>query len=439
MNNILIKNGTVVDPNAFMKEEKKDIFIENGVVKWIDSNLSPIGCCDVIYADKMIICHGLIDMHVHLRDPGYEYKEDIVSGTKAAIAGGFTSVACMPNTSPVNDTTNITEYIKDKARKKGYCDVYPIGAITARSEGKALSPLMNMLRTGDLYSSGVVAFSDDGNPVEDYDLMREAMELAKNYGVPIISHCEVKSLSGKGVVNQGKMSKYLGLPGIPNEAEEKMLERDIYLAKKTGCHLHVAHVSTKESVDMIRRAKEDNVKITAEVTPHHIMLTDDFCKYEDTSFKMNPPLRTEEDRQALVTGLIDRTIDVIASDHAPHSVHDKSYSFQDAPFGCIGLETTLPIVIDVLHFGYGLSYSQIIEKMTLNPTNILKLPREGLHVGDLADLVIIDPFSINKVRSEKFYSKSKNCPFDHGWLRGWPDYVIHKGKLVYDGIKGGII
>lgn len=431
INNILIKDGSLIDPKSNLWGERKDILIEGGKIKVIGDDLKLSWNGVVIEAKGKYVCPGLMDMHVHLREPGYEYKEDIQSGTMAAIAGGFTSVACMPNTNPVNDNRGVNLAMEALIHQKAYCDVYQVGAISNKLEGLRLSPYFNnfYLKTD---RPNIVAFSDDGNPVMSNKLMFKAMEIAKYYDVPIISHCENLFLSNRGFINEGRVSLYLGLRGIPSVSEYHMVERDIMIAERVGCKLHIAHVSTKESVDLIAKAKDRGVQVTAEVTPHHLALNEVDLMRKFTAYKMNPPLREEIDRQALVYGVINGTIDVIASDHAPHSVIDKEGSFEEAPFGCIGLETSLPVVIEILHHEEEIPIDILIEKMAITPRKILNIPYSGLKVGEIADIIIIDPDTYYCVDKEMFYSKARNCPFDGQFLRSWSTHTIHKGCLVYD-------
>jgi len=335
---ILIKGGRVVDP-ANGTDETLDILVDRGKIKEAGKSIKAPGGngLETIDASGMLVVPGLIDMHVHLREPGFEYKEDISTGTAAAVAGGFTAVCPMPNTNPVNDNRSVTEYILRRAAESGRCKVLPIGSITKGSVGTELSEM------ADMADAGCVAFSDDGLPVADAGIMRKALEYARTFGLPLISHAEEKSLSADGVMNEGVMSTRLGLRGIPSSSEEVMVARDINLAGLTGGRLHIAHVSTRGSVELVRRAKADGINVTCETCPHYFTLTDEALTDYDTNLKVNPPLRTEDDRLAIIEGLKDGTIDVIATDHAPHAAYEKDVEFDLAPFGISGIETALPL------------------------------------------------------------------------------------------------
>jgi dihydroorotase len=361
-------------------------------------------------------------MHVHLREPGFEYKETIKTGTMAAIKGGFTTVCCMPNTFPVNDNASVTEFIKRKASQEGYCAVLPIGAITKGQKGEELAEI------GTMKNEGCIAFSDDGQPVMSSLIMRRALEYSKAFNVPIISHCEDLTLSEDGVMNEGLLSVTLGLKGIPVEAEQIMIFRDILLAELTGGQLHIAHVSTEGAVDLVRNAKKKGVNVTVETCPHYFSLTEDAVKGYDTNAKVNPPLRRERDIEAIKEGLRDGTIDVIATDHAPHHRDEKLREFDMAPFGISGLETAMGLSLKLVRENI-LSLSQLIEKMTLNPAKILGLDKGTLMVGSDADVVIIDEDREFKVETEHFISKGKNTPFEGRILKGMPVLTICKGKV----------
>ncbi len=428
---ILIKNGHIIDPSQRL-DGIGDILIEEGKIKEINMKSKEqrakskelLKSSDrTIDATGYLIMPGLIDMHVHLREPGFEYKETIKTGTEAAVRGGFTTICCMPNTYPVHDNASVTEFIIRKAAKEGSCTVLPIGAITKSQKGEELAEM------GTMVKEGCIAFSDDGHPVMHSLIMRRALEYSKTFDVPIISHCEDLTLSDSGVVNEGLMSVSLGLKGIPAESEQIMIFRDIALAELTGARLHIAHVSTEGSVQLIRNAKTRGVHVTAETCPHYFSLTEDAVKGYDTNAKVNPPLRTKSDREAIKEGLKDGTIDVIATDHAPHHTDEKLKEFDMAPSGISGLETALGLSLKLVHDGV-LTLHQLIEKMSLHPARILRMHHKGmLKVGSDADIVIVDKNREWKVDAKKFVSQGKNTPF-HGWmLKGMAVVTICKGKI----------
>jgi len=420
---ILIKGGRVIDPAQGMDREA-DVLVGDGRVEEIGRGLAA-GRHLVIDATGCLVCPGLVDMHVHLRDPGQTHKEDLASGTLAAVRGGVTSVACMANTEPPIDHPTVLEYVRSRAKHIGKARVYPVAAVTKGLRGEELAPI------GSLVAAGAVALSDDGRPVMSAGLMKRAMEYARMFGVPIISHCEDLTLSEGGVVNEGPTATLLGLKGIPSVAEEVMVARDLLLAEATGVHLHIAHVSTAGSVRLLREAKRRGVRVTAEVTPHHLALTEEALLGYDSHCKVNPPLRSRADIEALLEGLQDGTIDAIATDHAPHALEEKSVEFDRAPFGAIGLETLVGVVFSVLVHPGHLSEVQAIGKLTVNPARILGIPRGTLSPGSEADIVVIDPSKEWTVTSEGLASKSKNCPF-LGWrLRGKAVTTIVGGQVVY--------
>ncbi len=419
--NLLIKNGQVIDP-ANKVDEKLDVLIAEGKIAKLGKagSISPDGA-EVIEAAAKLVVPGLIDMHVHLREPGFEYKETIATGTAAAKAGGFTSVCCMPNTNPVNDNRSVTEFILSQARTAA-ARVYPIGAITKGSKGEELSEM------AELYEAGCPAVSDDGRPVMSAGMMRRAMEYSKIFDLLVISHCEDTSLSAKGVMNEGIVSTELGLRGIPRAAEEVMTGRDIALAEVTGGRLHIAHVSTAGSVRMVRDAKSRGVRVTAETCPHYFSLTEEAVRGYNTMAKMNPPLRTADDVAAVKLGLQDGTIDVIATDHAPHAMDEKSGEFDYALFGVVGLETALGLTFKLVSDGV-LSLSEAVRKLTMNPASILKIEKGRLVVGSDADITIIDPNLEWTVDAAQFKSKSRNTPFN-GWkLKGRAIQTIVAGVV----------
>lgn len=408
--NLLIKGGRVIDPSQKI-DDTLDLLVENGLVKEIGKGLAAPAGTETVDATGMYVVPGLIDMHVHLRDPGLEYKEDIVSGTRAAAAGGFTSVACMPNTKPVIDNKAIAGYIINKAQQAGYCNVFPVGSITYGMGGDRLSEM------GELKESGCVAVSDDGKPVTNSELMRRALEYARGMGILVITHAEDLELVGEGVMNEGFTSTEIGLKGIPRVAEDIATSRDVMLADYTNSPIHIAHVSTKGSVDIIRQAKGRGVQVTCETAPHYFTLTDDAVRGYRTNAKMNPPLREADDVAAVKEGLKDGTIDCIATDHAPHHLDEKDVEFNVALNGIIGLETSLPLSLKLVDEGV-LSLDQLIEKMSANPSKILGINRGTLKAGSVADITLIDPSREWTVESAALRSKSKNSPF-LGWkLKG---------------------
>jgi len=371
----------------------------------------------------------VVDIHVHFREPGREHKETIASGCRAAAAGGFTSVCCMPNTLPPIDSVEAIEYVLNKA-KQAVVECYPIAAITKGQQGQTLT------EAAELKAAGAVAFSDDGEPVTNSLLLYQALLASKDHGLPIIVHCEDKQLAGKGAMHEGYRSALLGIPGIPAAAEDAMVARDLTLAEATGGRLHVAHVSTKGAITMIRQAKERGVQVTCEVTPHHLCLTHDAVSINDTNTKMNPPLRTHEDVQALRQALTDGVIDCIASDHAPHHRDEKAAAYKEAPFGIVGLETALPLMYTELVSSGLISIATLVKLMSTNPANILNLNVGELKVGGLANLTLIDTHEERKVASHKFYSLGTNTPFEGRLLQGWPVLTIAAGKIV---MKDGVV
>ncbi len=419
--NILIKNGHIIDP-ANNIDEQLDLLIFDGKIAKIGKpgSIAANGAQVVDAAGKLVV-PGLIDMHVHLREPGFEYKETIETGTTAARSGGFTTVCCMPNTNPVNDNRSVTEFILSQA-KKAAAHVFPIGAITKGSKGEELAEM------SELSDAGCPAVSDDGKPVMNAAVMRRAMEYSKIFDLLVISHCEEISLSAKGVMHEGTVSTELGLRGIPRAAEDVMTGRDLSLAELTGARLHIAHVSTSGSVDLIRTAKKCGVNVTAETCPHYFSLTHEAVRGYNTDAKMNPPLRTAEDVAAIKAGLKDGTIDVIATDHAPHAADEKSGEFDYAPFGIVGLETALGLSLKLVNEGV-LSLNDLVRKLSLNPAATLKLPKGTLSVGSDADITIIDPALEWTVDTNQFRSKSKNTPFN-GWkLKGRAVQTVLGGKV----------
>jgi dihydroorotase len=429
--NLLIKGGHVVDPSQGL-DAKMDILVENGKISKIGKDLPDGGAkasrkapaLQVIDARNLLVLPGLVDMHTHLREPGYEYKETIETGSEAALAGGFTSIACMPNTDPINDNRSVTEFIIRQAVKCGLVNVYPVAAISKGSEGKGLTEF------GDLVEAGAVAFSDDGRPVMTGGLMRRALEYAGSFGVPIISHCEDATLSAGGLMNEGLTSTELGLPGIPSISEEVMVARDILIASYTEAALHIAHVSTAGSVDLIRDAKRRGVRVTAETAPHYFCLSEEALTEFDTRLKMNPPLRSTADIAAIKKGLRDGTLDAIATDHAPQSSIEKEVEFEYAANGIIGLETSLGLSLRLVDEGI-LTLTQLVEKMSLNPAKILRLNKGTLKPGADADITIVDPEKAWTVDVKKFRSKSRNSPFGGWQLKGKVTHTIVAGVVKF--------
>jgi dihydroorotase len=421
MTSILIMGGRVIDPAAKL-DAVTNVLIEEGRIKALGS-AAPKGY-QVIDARGLIVVPGLVDMHVHLREPGKEDEETIASGAGAAVAGGFTSVACMPNTDPAIDNEAMVEFVYLQAKRCGKANVFPIAAATKGTKGEELSEM------GQLVRGGAVAFSDDGAAIANADVMRRALEYAGMFDRAIVTHCEDRNLSRDGVMNEGHMSTILGLPGMPVVAEETIVHRDITLSAATGSRVHIAHVSTAGSVELVRRAKEKRIRVTAEATPHHLVLDDTYLQTFDPNFKMNPPLRTKEDVAALRQGLADGTLDAIASDHAPHSPEEKDVEFSAAPFGVIGLETVLPLVITELVGKGVLPLSDAIAKLTMNPAKILGIPRGTLGPGSVADVTIIDVNHKYVIDPTKFLSKSRNCPFAGREVKGRATTVIVGGRVV---------
>ncbi|MBM4122577.1 MAG: dihydroorotase [Nitrospira sp.] len=425
---ILIQGGHVIDPGRL--NDRADVLIENGKIAAVGKNLvayarGGASSATVIDATGKLVLPGFIDLHVHLREPGFEYKETIQTGTASAAAGGFTSVCCMPNTNPVNDNQSVTEFILDQARAAGNAHVFPVGAITKGSEGKELAEI------GDLRRAGCVAISDDGQPVMNSLVMRRAMEYALAFDLPVIDHCEDLHLSEGGCMNEGLVSTQLGLQGIPSAAEDVMVARNLSLAELTGARLHLAHVSTAGSVRMVREAKARGVRVTAEACPHHFSLTEESVRGFNTLAKMNPPLRTWQDVQAIKDGLRDGTIDVIATDHAPHAAQEKQLEFAQAPNGIVGLETALPLTLALVEEGV-LSLEAAVAKLTSEPAKAFSLPKGSLAPGADADLVVVDAQASWEVDPARFRSKSKNTPFA-GWkVKGRVTATIVAGRVVYE-------
>jgi len=422
---LLIKNGRVIDP-ANGIDEQCHIGIEDGIIRWCSGEIpSGFSAQHEIDASGLWVVPGLMDMHVHLREPGREDKETIETGTRAACAGGFTSVACMPNTNPVLDEESKIRYVMQRALN-AVCRVFPIGSITKGLEGEELSPFGEMVR------AGARAVSDDGKSVRKSHIMKNGLNYSKSFNIPVICHCEDPDLAHNGHMNEGTMSVRLGIWGIPSISEEITISRDIMLASYTGARIHIAHVSTAGSVRIIREAKKLGVQVTCETCPHYLALTEDDLVTYNTNFKMNPPLRTMRDREALIEGLADGTIDVIASDHAPHVPEEKDVEFNAASFGIIGLETSLAVIMTYLVHKDILLPSELVEKMSLAPNRILGLPGGTLSPGSVADIAIINPNEQWTVQPDDFFSKARNTPFAGYTLRGFVQYTILGGSIVYN-------
>lgn len=422
---LLIKNGTIIDPSQSL-EAKHDLLIRDGRVAEIAENISADGI-ETFDATGLIIAPGFIDLHVHLREPGFEYKETIESGARAAVAGGFTSVCCMPNTKPINDNSSVTSFIVEQARRANLANVFPIGAITQGSKGEQLAEI------GEMKTAGIVAISDDGKPVLDSGIMRRAMEYAADFNLPVVDHCEDCCGASGWAMHEGEYSALMGLKGLPGAAEDLHVARDILLGEMTGAHIHIAHISTARSVDLVRQARARGLNVTCEVTPHHFVLSDKdvYQSGYNTNFKMAPPLRSQTDVEAILEGLRDGTIDAIATDHAPHHANEKMYEFDKAPNGITGLETAVGLTLDRLVQGGVISLVRMVELLSCNPARLFKLERGTLKVGAVADITIFDPEKQIKIEAAKSMSKSRNTPFD-GWeLKGAPVATIVRGKIVW--------
>ncbi len=430
----LLRGGRVVDP-ANGIDGVHDVLIDGDRIAGVGRDLPLDGATIVDIPENLVVCPGLIDMHVHLREPGQEHKETIATGTASAVAGGFTAVACMPNTSPVNDNANVTSFILAKAAEANLARVYPIGAVSRGSKGELLADI------ADLKQAGCVAITDDGHPVATALLLRRALEYAGMFGMPVIEHCEDPTLKGDGVAHEGFHAAALGLRGIPGAAEALGAERGILLAEMTGSAFHVAHMSARASLRAVRRGKEAGVRVSCEVAPHHFTLTDEALGVPipyDTNTKMNPPLREAADRDAMVQGIVDGSVDVIATDHAPHHYDEKNVEFDRAPFGIVGLETAVPLTFDRLVHPGLIRLSRMIELMSVNPARILRIPGGTLSVGAPADITILAPDLKTRIEASRLRSRSKNTPFD-GWeLRGGVAATIVGGRAVYTNGEAGL-
>ena len=423
----LLKGGRVVDPVNGI-DGVRDILIDGERIARVASNLPADGATVVEIADGLVVCPGFIDMHVHLREPGQEHKETVATGTASAVAGGFTAVACMPNTNPVNDNANVTTYILDKAREANLARVYPIGAVSRGSNGELLADI------ADLRNAGCVAITDDGHPVKTAILLRRALEYAGMFGMPVIEHCEDPSLKGDAVAHEGYYAASLGLRGMPGACEALGVERGALLAELTGSAFHVAHMSARASLRAVRKAKESGLRVTCEVAPHHFTLTDEALAAPvpyDTNTKMNPPLREVADRDAMLEGISDGSVDAIATDHAPHHYDEKQVEYDRAPFGIVGLETAVPLSLDRLVHAGRIRLSRMVELLSVNPARILNVPGGTLSEGAPADITIVAPDLKVKIEAAKLRSRSKNTPFD-GWeLRGGVAATLVGGRPLY--------
>lgn len=423
---LLIQNGHLIDPLA-PENTGMNVLVEDGVVTaWLKASDGVPEGSTVFDASGLLVAPGFIDLHVHLREPGQEHKETIATGCAAAAAGGWTSVCPMPNTSPINDNAAITRYMIEQAERANAANVFPIGAITKSSDGSELAEM------GEMKAAGAVAVSDDGRPVPNAGIMRRAMQYAKDFGLPVVDHCEDKSLSAGGVMHEGRVSLLLGLKGMPALAEDLDAVRDIILAKELDTHIHIAHVSTKGAIEAVRRAKNEHIKVTCEVTPHHFTLTDSAVEGYDTNTKMAPPLRSEEHLEAILEGIKDGTIDAIATDHAPHHADEKALEYDRAPFGITGLETAVGLTFNQLVHKGIIGLERMVELCSANPAKIFNLNGRGtLKPGSIADITIIDPQMDWTYRGADSRSKSRNSPFE-GWaFTGRAVATFVAGKLVY--------
>jgi dihydroorotase len=419
---ILIKNGTILDPSQKL-EKRADLLIRDGCISRIGENLGPAD--REIDATNCYVTPGLIDIHVHLREPGDEEEETVATGAAAAVAGGFTTVCCMPNTKPPLDNEAQIEFIHRQSRQVGLCNVLPVGAITKGRSGKELAEIGSML------ACGAIAFTDDGVGIGDASVMRKALQYIRMFDGLLMQHCEEPALSG-GAMHGGIVSTTLGLGGIPAEAEQLMIARDLLLNRTIGCRYHVQHVSTAWSVELIRRAKRDGQRVTAEAAPHHLLLTDESCRTYDTNFKMNPPLRTAADVAACVAGVVDGTIDCLATDHAPHRAEEKELEFASAPFGVIGVECALPLYVKALVEPGHISWLRLIDLMSTQPSNVARLDRGTLREGSKADVTVIDPRRNWTIDTSRFNGKSRNCPFNGWQTTGRATVTIVDGQVKWE-------
>jgi dihydroorotase len=427
MDTLLLRNATIVDP-SIGPDAESDILIEQGRIAKIGKGLKAGPAVKVVDLKGKVVAPGFLDMHVHFREPGFEHKETIATGCASAAAGGFTGVCCMPNTNPPIDDATVVSFIRERAKQAldGAVDVYCIGAVTKGREGKLLAPM------ADLAAAGVVAFSDDGSPVSDSEIMRRALEYSGMFGKTIIQHAEESSMTKGGAMNEGPTATVLGIPPIPPVAEELMVGRDILLAKYVGARYHVAHVSTLGTLEQVRAARTRGVAVTCEITPHHFTLSDEAVDGFDTNTKMNPPLRSREDLHAMKEGLRDGTIDVIATDHAPHSLDEKQVEYVNAPFGIVGLETAIGLTVTELVEPGIVSLSRMVELMSVNPRKILGLPAISIKEGEMANLTIFDTDTEWTVDVNAFSSRSKNSPFNGCKLRGRAVGIVNNGRTLFN-------
>ena len=425
MKRLLIRYARVVDPSQRL-DEGVDILVADGKIARVGGRIEDREA-EVFDATGLVAAPGFVDVHVHLREPGFEYKETVATGSAAAVAGGFTAVCCMPNTRPVNDSAAVTEFIRARAAEAGLARVHPVGAVTKGLEGAELAEM------GEMSRSGAVAFSDDGRPVHNTYVMRRALEYAQLFGTPVINHCEDPELVNKGVMHEGAVSTRLGLKGQPAAAEEVMVARDVALAELTGGRLHIAHLSTAGALERVREARAKGLSVTCEVTPHHLALTDEAVaeREYDTNTKMNPPLRSRDHVDALIGGVLDGSVDCLATDHAPHHADEKSLEFDLAPFGVIGMETAIPVTYDLLVRRHKMPLSRFVALWSTNPSKAFGLPGGGLKVGSVADITLLDLEGRATVNPDRFKSMARNTPFAGMRLRGWPAATVVGGRMVW--------
>ncbi len=426
MSRLLLRNGRVVDPSQGL-DQGLDVLLEDGFVARVGERLDVPADTPVLDAAGLVVAPGFIDLHVHLREPGSEYKETIETGCRAAVAGGFTAVCAMPNTSPINDDPSVTRFIRERAEEVGLCRVYPIGALSKGERGEELAEIGEMVR------EGAVAISDDGRPVMNAQLMRRALEYAKSFGIPIAAHEEDVNLADGGSMHEGEVSTRIGLRGIPSAAEDVMVARDVLLAELTGGRLHLCHVSTRGSLDLVRMARRKGIEVTCEVTPHHFTLTDEdlAASNYDPNWKMNPPLRSRDDVEAVRQAIYDGTVDAIVTDHAPHHADEKELDFADAPFGIVGLETVVPLALDRLVHGRVIGLLQLVRLLSTRPAEIFGLPGGTLAEGAPADVTLLDIRARTTVDPGRFRSKARNTPFAGMRLKGAPVGTIVGGRVVW--------